>query len=202
MMADEPQDPEAHRLWGHVLMSSGRIDDAVESFGHAVSLDLVNPRVHFELAAALIDLAEHGSPYFRDSHWAQAFDSVSHGLAIDPENEAGLALLELIRKRRTTDIVKTVDRTPGRMVAPKVGPYAGAKIETKLPFGLQAVFFVMALLPAVIYAGLTWNQDGADAIGQSTVLTTAILLVVSTLLVRVFLVYPLKERQQTIVRPR
>jgi len=201
ILSDDPQNPEGHRLWGHVLIGRGRHDDAVEAFSHAVTLDLVNPRVHFELGAALIDLAEQGSAYFRDNYWAQALEAVQYGLALDPEDEAGLALMELIRTRRVVDRVRTVDRTSMKIVPPAVGPYAGADRRTPLPTGLQLVFFVMAILPAAIYGGISWSTEGFEALTGTVLLTVAGLLVLSSLVVRVFLVHPLRERQQTIVLP-
>lgn len=201
IFADSPHDPEAHRMWGHVLMGRGRHDDAVESFSHAVSLDLMNPRVHFELGAAFIDLAEKGSAHFRDNHWAQALEAVQYGLALDPENEAGLALMELIRTRRVVDRARTADRTSMRMVAPKVGPYAGKERHAPLPFGLRVLLAVMAVLPAAIYGGMAWSDRGVDALTGMGALTVAALLAVSTLLVSVFIAYPLRERQDTIVLP-
>lgn len=201
ILSDDPHDPEGHRLWGHVLMGRGRHDDAVEAFSHAVTLDLVNPRVHFELAAALIDLAEQGSAFFRDSYWAQATDAAQRGLALDPDDEAGLALLDLIRHRRGVDRVRTADRTSRRIVPPAVGPHAGIDRRSPLPLGLQIVLFVMAVIPAAIYGGLAWSADGLDALTGDRVLATAGLFVLSSLLVRVFLVHPMRERQQTIVLP-
>ena len=202
ILSDDPHNPEGHRLWGHVLMGRSHHDDAVEAFSHAATLDPVNPRVHFELAAALIDLAEQGSAYFRDSYWAQATDAAMRGLALDAEDEAGLALLDLIRGRRGVDAVRTADRTSLRIVPPAVGPYAGTDRRSPLPLGLQILFVVMAVVPAAIHAGLAWSADGVDALSGNRALTTAGLLVISTLLVRVFLVHPVRERQQTIVLPR
>lgn len=96
-LLEEPMNPDVYRLWGHILVSRNQIEDAVFAFETAASFGPTHPDHHFELASALVNLAEVShSRTERFRILGHAWRAANEGLHIAPEDLTGRALMDRI----------------------------------------------------------------------------------------------------------
>lgn len=96
-LLEEPMNPDVYRAWGHILVARNQIEDAVFAFETAASFGPTHPEHHFELATALINLAEGShSRSERFGILGHAWRAANEGLRIAPEDLNGQALMDRI----------------------------------------------------------------------------------------------------------
>lgn len=96
-LLEEPMNPDVYRAWGHILVARNQIEDAVFAFETAASFGPTHPEHHFELATALVNLAEdiHNRSE-RFGILGHAWRAANEGLRIAPEDLTGQALMDRI----------------------------------------------------------------------------------------------------------
>jgi len=122
ILGHSPTDASATLLWGRILMTRGRLDDAIATFETAVRFAPTSPQMRFALADAIVQKATGESPYFRGPMWAKARGSATTGLQLAPDDITGLDLVEQIRSWEAADAAETVDNTPNEILDRKRRP--------------------------------------------------------------------------------
>jgi tetratricopeptide (TPR) repeat protein len=117
MFSANPNDPEAHRMWGRLLLAKGQYPNAVEAFRQASSLAMIHAGLRYELAHALATLAANQSVHFRDATLGEAHAVATDAVRLDPSSTQAMALLESIDEQRRMDTLDTTDHTPQVMLA-------------------------------------------------------------------------------------
>ena len=104
LVAEDPTCTAAHRAWGRVLLNQKRYTDAVAAFRAAAELSPNDGEVWLEVAYSLVLQADE-QPFYGMTSLIEAGDAVARALALDPGNETGTSLRQLIDQSRQRALV-------------------------------------------------------------------------------------------------
>lgn len=99
LIAEDWNNAEAHRAWGHVLLQRGKASDAVAAFRIALDLDPRRGEFYFDLVDALLAEADK-TPFPSLTNWVEANAAIKSGLERSPGDERGMQLRSQIAQRR------------------------------------------------------------------------------------------------------
>lgn len=99
LVAEDYANADAHRAWGHVLLSEGKTVDAIAALRMSLDLDDSSADAHFDYAVALLRAASRDS-FLALSHCSDALAAIKAGLDRTTEKERGLRLLAEAESKR------------------------------------------------------------------------------------------------------